>query len=157
MTIFHEGYALKLFIAKQPKSGYSVNRIADVLGLSRQGVNSLYGQEKIDADYVEKLRAAGIEIPGVTTPAQASNIGNYQLNEPATAYGAEQTAALRQRVKDLEENARLNRQLIAVYEAQIKQWEGYVKQLWNNYSVAPDDRLPLYFFDGETLPEDGQG
>ena len=82
--IYHQGFALKSYL----KQNSSVQDIATVLNISRQGVNGLYGQEELSLDYIEKLRAAGHKIPGVTEPAAEFNIGNASghVNEGAVGY-----------------------------------------------------------------------
>jgi hypothetical protein len=81
--MYHQGYALKVFL----KDHYSVTEVSKLLGVSRQAVYPLYGDEALDPVIVEKFVKAGWQIPGITMPADADNISNV-VNEPGAEYRA---------------------------------------------------------------------
>lgn len=82
--MFHEGYALRLFIENNKK--VTVEQIGKALGISRQGVGSLYGQPVLPTDYKELLKQAAFVIDGVTNEKISPNVTNT-LSEPLSAYG----------------------------------------------------------------------
>lgn len=146
MSIFHQGYALKTFLQTQPKSGLKASYLAEVLGVRPQAMVALYGMENLDADYVDKLRKKGIEIPGITSPAAVVNV--QLANEPAVAYGPNtdvlqvKLAAAEQRIKDLEELLRIKELLIQAANREIAAWGGYAGALEKNLGRDPHDLPP---------------
>jgi hypothetical protein len=142
MSIFHQGYALKVFLQDQPKWKHTPSKVADILGVSRQAISGLYGHEVLPPDYVEKLRGAGIEIPGITGAAEGPNV--QIVSEPATGYATanangEVLTLLRSRVKDLEELLRLKDILIDAANAEIKEWSEYAGELEKKLGREPHD------------------
>lgn len=122
--MFHEGYALKVFLQKH----YSVNETSALLGISRQGVNGLYGQEKLPADYVEIFKKKGWEIPGLTTKIDLKdNITNDRVAESTTAYGNTDN--------DLRKDLKLKDELLNLQRDTIERLDSSLKLLIERISL----------------------
>ncbi len=98
--MFHQGYALKRFIAE----GYvSANEIAKDLGISKSAVYGLYGMETLDKQYVDIMSKKGRKIVGITTELDvSSNIENgkerLSLKRDTIQEGAKYVAMLEQHI-----------------------------------------------------------